>query len=418
MPIYCDPSELSVLEQQYQALPKQEPPLQLWQGNLSPEQLDLYSSFSDIEGPYDACGHDCRGYLGIHAEGLPEARAYFAGLLGVEQEEVLVLGNSSMEIFFQVCANALMRGVPDAAKPWPSYAHFVCPVPGYFRHFYALQYLGIRMHQIPLGKVGPNMSEVESIVQFDKRYTGIVITPLCSNPTGIDYSDAIIKRICCMKTANLDFRIFADLAYAQHHLGTPRKKQLPNMLELCRDAGVPDRPMLFFSTSKITHPQNGVAVLVSSKKNLEWFMKMQQAIKCGPPLMEQLRQVRYLRKEGIGVVMHKHATILAPKFEAVCQAFREEFTATDIASWSEPRGYFICLFLRHPVAHEAVEYAVQKGYIFADPREMYPNKDDIKNNIIRIAPSSQSAEVNYKSVKVLALCVKLASAQYQPEPKF
>jgi DNA-binding transcriptional MocR family regulator len=321
--------ELKVQENRYQAFADLKLKLNMTRGKPCSEQLDLANGLQTALSEKDfksADGTDCRNYGGL--EGIPEARQLFADLLSVPASQILVLGNSSLNLMYDTMARAMLFAVPGAERPWSKEASvkFLCPVPGYDRHFAVTQSLGIEMIPVPMTAEGPDMDLVESLVAADASIKGMWSVPVYSNPDGYTYSEATCRRLAEMKTAAPDFRIWWDNAYVVHHLFADDRDSVPDILDLCDTAGNPDRDFEFASTSKITYAGAGLACLASSPANLAWFKKQLTIQTIGPDKMNQLRHIRYLASSGgIEAIMDRHAQILRPKFELVLERLDEEW---------------------------------------------------------------------------------------------
>ena len=330
-----------------------------------PEQLDLSLGLLDCLGHADyraADGSDCRNYGGL--DGLPEARALFAEFLEVDPSEVIVGGNSSLAMMYDTVIQALLRGMPGGTAAWRALPglKFLCPSPGYDRHFAICQHLGIEMLTVDMTAQGPDMEQVEHLVTSDPSIKGMWCVPKYSNPTGITFSDAVVERLAHVRTAAPDFRIFWDNAYAVHHL-TDTPDRLRNLFAACKSTGNPDRVLVFGSTSKVSFAGAGVAVMAGSAANVR-HIKAGMAIQTiGPDKLNQLRHVRFFRDmAGIEAHMRKHAAILRPKFAAVEEVLTRELGGTGVATWSRPRGgYFVSLDTLDGCAKAVVAMAADAG---------------------------------------------------------
>jgi aspartate/methionine/tyrosine aminotransferase len=389
--------------------------LDMTRGKPSAEQLDLSAGLISILGPGDhraADGTDCRNY-GI-LEGLAEARRLFAAILDVEPDDILVEGNSSLALMHDTIVQALLRPLPDAREAWralPS-IKFLCPSPGYDRHFAICEHLGIAMETIEMRADGPDMDAVEGIVASDPTVKGIWCVPKYSNPTGVTFSDKVVERMARMKTAAADFRIFWDNAYAIHVL-EGRPDPLLNILQACKNAGNPNRPFIFGSTSKVTFAGAGVAMVAASPANLS-FLKAGMSIQTiGPDKLNQLRHVRFFRDaEAIHSHMQKHAALLRPKFDAVQEILAKELGGTGVAEWSHPRGgYFVSLDVPDGCAKRVVAIANEAGVKLTAAGATFPYGRDPRDRNIRIAPSLPPSEEIRQAMELLAICVQLSALE-------
>jgi aspartate/methionine/tyrosine aminotransferase len=386
--------------------------LNMARGKPSPEQLDLANGIFTLVGKDDfktAGGVDGRNYE--LATGIPEARSLFAPIVGAPAEQVIVAYNSSLAHMHDSVVFALLHGVPGGT-PWSKQAvKFLCPVPGYDRHFTICERFGIEMVSVPLRDDGPDMDTVERLVKDDAAVKGIWCVPKHSNPTGAVYSNATVDRLASMKTAAPDFRIFWDNAYAIHDFVDG--VELANILDACARHGHDNRAFVYASTSKITFAGAGVAVFASSKDNVAWMTKEMSARTIGPDKLNQLRHVRFLRDEaGLYAHMKKHRAILAPKFDAVDAAFTEHLKGTGTATWTKPRGgYFISLDVPPGCASRVVDLAKQAGIVLTPAGATHPYGKDPEDQNIRIAPSFPSLAEIKDAAEGIALSVLVASTE-------
>ena len=389
--------------------------LNMARGKPCREQLDLSSGMmtclteSDVKA---LDGSDCRNY-GL-LEGLPEARALFGSLLRVPAQQVIVAGNSSLNLMYDAVARALLTVIPGAARPWSkeSTVKFLCPSPGYDRHFAVCRELGIEMVVVDMTPEGPDMDQVERLCAKDPTVKGIWCVPVYSNPDGITYSAEVCRRLAVMETAP-DFRIFWDNAYFLHHLYSDRQDAVPEMLGLCAEAGHPDRVYEFASTSKVTFAGGGVAALASSPANIEHIRRNMGIQTIGHDKINQLRHVRYLKDvEGVERLMARHGDLLRPKFETVLRILEAELGGLGIASWNSPRGgYFISLFVEKGLAKRIIAMARTAGVELTPAGATYPYGQDPNDWNIRIAPSFPPNSELSAAIEVLCVCVRLASAR-------
>ena len=350
-------------------------------------------------------GVDSRNYGGL--DGFDEAKKLFGDYLGLSPAEVIVGGNSSLQMMHDTVGQLMTHGSSTERKPWWGTAPvFLCPVPGYDRHFTILERWGIRMVTVPLTPEGPDMEQVESLVSRDRAIRGMFIVPRYSNPTGWTVGDAVVERLAAMPTAAPDFRIFWDDAYSVHHLGGGRAP-LASLLGACRKAGNPDRALIFGSTSKISFPGGGVAFQGGSESNCAWVRERLFAQTIGPDKVNILRHVRFFRDmNGVMAHMDRHARILAPKFQAVDRILTRELGGSGVASWTTPEGgYFISLDTVDGLASAAVKLAAELGVKVTPAGSTFPYRKDPRDRNIRIAPTFPGLAALEKATEVLAVCV-------------
>jgi DNA-binding transcriptional MocR family regulator len=399
------------LRARYDAIAARPLGLDMTRGKPCPEQLDLTLGMLELHDYRAADGSDCRNY-GL-LEGLPEARRLFAELLRVEPAEVIVGGNSSLALMHDVIVQALVKGMPDA-PPWTAQpgVKFLCPSPGYDRHFAICERYGIAMITVPIGSDGPDMDEVERLAASDPTVKAIWCVPQYSNPTGITYADAVVDRLAGMTTAAPDFRIFWDNAYAVHHL-VERPARLKSILAACRTAGHPDRPLIFTSTSKISFAGAGIAAFAASATNVRHVLAAMSIQTIGADKLNQLRHVRFFKDAaGIAAHMRGHAAILKPKFDAVGEILERELGGIGVASWSRPRGgYFISLDTLDGCAAKVVAMADAAGVKLTKAGATFPHGKDPRDRNIRLAPSLPSLEEIRQSMALVALCTQLVSIE-------
>jgi len=402
-------------ERAHAALCAQPLKLSMARGVPSAEQVSLSDALLSLPGSNDfhaEDGTDCRNYMGL--QGLPEARCLFAFMLGVPPDQVIVNGNSSLATMYDCLSHAFRAGVPGGNGPWhavPSGVAFLCPVPGYDRHFAMCEAFGIRLIQVPLLDHGPDMEAVRAHVQ-DPSVRGMWCMPKYSNPTGAVYAESVIEALAAMPTAAPDFRLFWDNAYGLHHLGE-EDVQIANIAELCNAHGHADRPLVFASTSKITFAGAGVALFGASPENIRWWLRHAMVRSVGPDKINQLRHVRFLRdRAGLEALMQRHRALLAPRFDYVLQVFERELLEHGIAQWTRPRGgYFITLEVLPGTERRVVELAGRAGVTLTPAGAPFPNGIDPQDRILRIAPSSSSIAEVGEAAEVIALCTKLAAAE-------
>jgi len=389
--------------------------LDMTRGKPGPEQLDLSMEMLHILGPQDyraSNGLDCRNYGSL--DGLPEMKAIFADFLGASPSEVLIGGNASLSLMHDTVVNAMLHGVPGSKKPWnkEEKVRFLCPVPGYDRHFNICQHLGIEMINIEMTDEGPDMDAVEAWVSGDATVKGIWCVPRYSNPTGVTFSEQVVRRLAVMPAAAEDFRIMWDNAYAVHHL-TDTPRPLANILQACKEAGHPNRVFMYGSTSKITFAGAGVSAMAGSEENIAWMLTHRFMQTIGPDKLNQLRHVRFFGDmEGIRSHMKKHAAILKPKFRAVDEILNRELNGLELAGWTRPEGgYFISLNTAEGCAKRVVELAAKAGVKLTAAGATFPYRNDPRDRNIRIAPSLPSLPELKKATEVLAVCIKLAAKE-------
>ncbi|MFC5908958.1 aminotransferase [Streptacidiphilus monticola] len=387
--------------------------LDLTRGKPSPEQLDLSAAILSLPGANDyvsAEGIDTRNYGGV--EGLIEIREIFGKLLGIPAQQLLAAGNASLNLMHDVLVHALLTPVPGAERRWVDEEEvvFLCPSPGYDRHFALTERFGIRMVPVALTGEGPDMDEVERLVASDARIKAIWCVPKYSNPTGETYSDEVVRRLAAMPTAAPDFRILWDNAYAVHDL-TDEQVPLLNVLEACAEAGNPDRVFVFASTSKITLAGAGVAFFGSSAANVAWLNKVLVKQTIGPDKVNHLRHVRFFGDaDGVLAHMQKHRALLEPRFEAVYEVLEAELTG--IATWTRPKGgYFVSLEVPDGCAAEVVRLAKEAGIALTPAGSAFPYGKDPRDHQIRLAPSFPSVDEVREAMRAVAVCVKLAVAE-------
>ncbi len=388
--------------------------LDMSRGKPAPAQLDLTMPMMNIldgDSLKAENGFDCRNY-GV-LDGIPEAKKMFADVLGVQPENIIVYGNSSLAIMYDVMSRAWTHGVLGN-KPWSKYdkVKFLCPVPGYDRHFSICEYFGIEMINIPSNDEGPDMDMVEKLVSEDETVKGIWCVPQYSNPTGVSYSDAVVKRFAALKSKAPDFRIFWDNAYCIHHL-TDSPECILNIFDECKKNGTENMVYEFMSTSKVSFPGSGVAVLATSKENVESIKKGLGIATIGYDKINQLRHVKFFKNaEGLKEHMKKHKEILAPKFDVVIDQLEKNIAPLGIAKWHKAEGgYFISFDAMSGCAKRIVSLCKEAGVVLTGAGATYPYGNDPEDSNIRIAPSYPSVEELSKAMELFCICIKLASAE-------
>lgn len=375
--------------------------------NLSMEMMDVLSSESNL-----ACeeGVDCRNY-GV-LDGITEAKQLLADMMEVPKSNIVIFGNSSLNIMFDTIARSMTHGVMGST-PWCKLdkVKFLCPVPGYDRHFSITEYFGIEMIPIPMTTDGPDMDIVEEFVNNDSAVKGIWCVPKYSNPQGITYSDETVRRFAGLHPAATDFRIFWDNAYGIHHLYEDKQDQLIEILEECEKAGNPDMVYKFSSTSKISFPGSGIAAIAASDANLADIRKQMMIQTIGHDKVNQLRHARYFKDiHGMVAHMKKHADIMRPKFDTVLRTLESELGGLEIGSWIAPRGgYFISFDAMDGCAKNIVAKAKEAGLVMTGAGATFPYGRDPKDSNIRIAPSYPTAEELAVATQIFVLSVKLVT---------
>ncbi len=407
----------SELMERYREFQSRNLDLDMTRGKPCPEQLDLSLEMFecvDAEHYRTLDGVDCRNYGGV--DGILEARDLFSQYLEVEQDEIVIGGNSSLKLMHDTIISAMVTGVVNSQVPWVRLpkVKFLCPSPGYDRHFSICEYLGIEMITVEMNESGPYMTQVERLVEEDEAIKGIWCVPKHSNPTGVTYSDEVVTRLANMKTKAKDFRIFWDNAYAVHHL-TETPDRLVNILSACKEAGNPERVFIFGSTSKITFGGAGVAMMAGSKKNIEFVKKQIAYQTIGPDKLNQLRHVRFLRNmEGIHDHMKKHAVLLKPKFDAVLSILEAELGGKNVAEWGKPKGgYFVSINTLDGCASAVVDMTAKAGVKLTPAGATFPYKKDYRDRNIRIAPSFPLIEDIFSAMELVTICIQLVSIEKQ-----
>ncbi|MDR2889253.1 MAG: aminotransferase [Lachnospiraceae bacterium] len=390
--------------------------LDMSRGKPSRQQLDLSMEMLDTLNSSTpaatADGTDCRNYGGL--DGLPEARALLGEIMGVPADNVLVGGNASLTIMYDIIARSMTHGVMGGV-PWckQEKIKFLCPAPGYDRHFAITGFFDIEMITVPMTADGPDMAVVEAHVCNDEAVKGIWCVPKYSNPQGVSYSDETVRRFAALTPAAADFRIFWDNAYAVHHLYDHDQDNILEILSECEKAGHPDMVYEFCSTSKISFAGAGICGVAASKGNLDFMRRSIGMQTIGPDKLNQLRHVNYFKDmAGITAHMKKHAAIVRPKFQAVLKKLDEELKGLGIASWTEPKGgYFISFEAMDGCAREIVRLCKEAGVVLTGAGAAYPYGNDPKDSNIRIAPTFPTAEEMEQAAELFVLCVKLASVR-------
>jgi len=400
------------LLQRYREFQAQGLTLDMTRGKPCAEQLDLSLGMldGDIGGAYlTPDGLDCRNYGGL--DGIPAAKELFAAYMQVEPDELIIGGNSSLNMMHDTILRAMLKGMINGATPWGRLpkVKFLCPSPGYDRHFFICEYLGIEMIAVDMLEDGPDMDQVEDLVAGDELIKGIWCVPQYSNPTGAVYADKVVERLANMNTRAKDFRIFWDNAYAVHHL-VDKPRPLKNILVACRQAGNPERALMFGSTSKVSFAGAGLAMMAGSRINMEWIKSQMAYQTIGPDKLNQLRHVLFFKDiDGITAHMKKHAAILKPKFNAVQGILDRELEGKNIARWSKPQGgYFVSIDTMDGCATAVVKKAADAGVKLTPAGSTYPYKKDPLDRNIRIAPSFPPLENVQAAMELVAICIQIA----------
>lgn len=402
--------ELESVKVRYNAFKDRGITLDMSRGKPGPEQMDISSKMFDAVsndlGYKNETGIDCRNYGGL--DGLPELKRLFSQIFGVDESLVIVGGNSSLNMMFDTIAQAMTHGF--GAEPWlmQKNVKFLCPAPGYDRHFAICEHFGIELIAVANTPEGPDMDAVEKLIK-DPSVKGIWCVPKYSNPEGITYSDETVRRIAALKPAAVDFRVFWDNAYAIHSLYDEDDKLL-NIYDECVRQGNPNLVIQFTSTSKITFPGAGVAAQTAGPEDVARIKNRMSFQTIGPDKLNQLRHARiFTSLDKVLEHMKKHADVLRPKFEIVLDRFEKEFGGLDIASWTKPKGgYFISLNLPEGCAKKVHTLCKEAGLVLTEAGATFPYGKDPKDSNLRIAPSYPDNEEITLAAELLAICVKIA----------
>ena len=408
--------ERAAMEAKYRAFQEKGIKLDMSRGKPSKAQLDLSNGMMDVlnSSADMVCeaGVDCRNY-GI-MDGIPEARRLLADMSEVPEKNILIYGNSSLNVMFDTVARAMSMGV-CGHTPWAKLdeVKFLCPVPGYDRHFGITEFFGIKMINVPLLETGPDMDMVEKLVSEDPAVKGIWCVPKYSNPTGTSYSDETVLRFARLKPAAPDFRIFWDNAYSIHHLYEDDQDVIPELLTECEKVGNEDMVYKFISTSKVSFPGSGIAAMAASEANLADARRSMKYQTIGHDKLNQLRHVRFFKDmDGMHEHMRKHAAILRPKFQAVLGTLESGLGGLEIGTWTNPKGgYFISFNSLDGCAKRIVSLAKEAGLVLTGAGATYPYGKDPHDSNIRIAPSFPTPEELQQAAELFVVCVKLASAE-------
>lgn len=408
--------EYRKLSAAYREMEQQGLHLDLSRGKPSPEQLELSRKMLDEVNSGSVLdsvdGTDCRNYGGL--DGIPEAKALLAGMVGCRPEQVIVGGNSSLTLMFDILSHAMIDGLLGGT-PWCQVPDrkFLCPVPGYDRHFAMTEHFGFELVPVPMLPDGPDMNLVERLVREDASIKGIWCVPKYQNPTGVVFSHEVVKRFANLKPAAKDFRIFWDNAYCVHDLYPEEAEPLPDILSLCEQAGSPDLVYEFCSTSKAAFPGAGISGVAASAANLIELRRVWKFATIGPDKLNQLRQARFFRNTaGLKAHMARHADLLRPKFERVEAILKEDLARSGAGSWTEPKGgYFISFNTLPGCAARTVELCKKAGVKFTPAGATWPCGRDPEDRNIRLAPSYASLEEIELAVRLFTICVRLAALE-------
>jgi len=416
---FLSPDELTALharhQQDYAQLQSKKLSLDLTRGKPAPEQLDLSNRLLSLPGNdyRDPEGTDTRNYGGLH--GLPGLRAIFSELLGIPVPNLIAGNNSSLELMHDIVAFSMLYGGVDSQRPWikEPVVKFLCPVPGYDRHFAITEAMGVEMIDVPMLGDGPDVDLIEELVAVDPAIKGMWSVPVFGNPTGVTYSWETVRRLVQMRTAAPDFRLFWDNAYAVHTLTHDFVSQV-DVLGLAATAGNPHRPYVFASTSKITFAGAGVSFLGGSLGNIAWYLQHAGKKSIGPDKVNQLRHLRFFGDaDGVRLHMLRHQQILAPKFALALEILEQRLGDSKIASWTDPKGgYFISLDVLPGTAKRTVALAKDAGIALTEAGASFPYRNDPDDKNIRIAPTFPSLPDLRDAVDGLATCALLAASEF------
>lgn len=409
-------AEKKSLEAEYKKFQQRGLKLDMSRGKPSQEQLDLSMGMMDVLASYVdlTCedGTDCRNY-GV-LDGIHEAKVLIGDMIECNPDNIIIYGNSSLNIMYDTIARSMTHGVMGNT-PWCKLdkVKFLCPVPGYDRHFAITETFGIEMINIPMTENGPDMDLVEKYVNNDETVKGIWCVPKYSNPQGVVYSDETVRRFAALKPAAADFRIFWDNAYVVHHLYKEDQAQILDILEECKKAGNPDMVFEFCSTSKVSFPGSGIAAIASSEANIADIKKRLTIQTIGHDKINQLRHVKFFKNvDGIKAHMEKQADLIRPKFELVEKIFSDELASRGIGTWMHPLGgYFISFEAPEGCAKEIVSKCKEAGVVLTGAGSPFPYKKDPKDSVIRIAPTYPSLAELEQAANVFVVVVRMAAAE-------
>ena len=407
-------TQIENVRRDYEAFRARGLKLDMTRGKPAPDQLDLADGLLTAVDASDyaaASGEDTRNYS--VGQGLPELRALFAGLLGAPADRIVAADNSSLALMHDCIVWALLKGVPGGSEPWSKTASpaFICPVPGYDRHFALCESYGFRLLPVAMTEHGPDMDAVETLAR-DPSVKGMWCVPKYSNPGGEIYADETVQRLAAMPTGAADFRLFWDNAYVVHHL-TETRHPVADILALCEAADHPDRAFVFASTSKITLAGAGVALFAASAANVKWYLGCSGLRSIGPDKINQLRHIRFLKDEaGLARHMDAHCALLAPKFAAVLKALDTRLGGTNVARWSRPEGgYFISVDAMDGTASRVVELAKAAGVALTPAGATWPGSYDPNDRSLRLAPTFPTLADVEAAAEGIAICIQLAALE-------
>jgi DNA-binding transcriptional MocR family regulator len=394
--------------------------LDLTRGKLSPAQLDLSNALLSLPGEdfRDGDGTDTRNYGGLH--GLPELRAIFGDLLGIPVPNLIAGNNASLELMHDVVVFSMLHGGVDSPRPWKGEpaVKFLCPSPGYDRHFAITESLDIAMITVPMREDGPDVDLIEELVAADPAIKGMWCVPVYSNPTGVTYSWETVRRLVQMQTAANDFRLMWDNAYPVHTLTHDFVRHI-DVLGLAAAAGNPNRPLVFSSTSKITFAGAGVSFFGGSLGNIAWYLQYAGKKSIGPDKVNQLRHLRFFGDaDGVRLQMQRHQELLAPKFALVLEILEDRLGESKIASWTEPKGgYFVSLDVLPGTARRTIALAKDVGIALTEAGSAFPYRKDPEDKNIRIAPSFPALPELREAMHGLATCALLSATESLLKPE-
>jgi DNA-binding transcriptional MocR family regulator len=409
-------AEKSALESEYEKIKAQKLALDMSRGKPGEEQLDLSLPMMDVLNSKSNFksenGMDLRNYGGL--DGIPEAKRLVAGMIGCKPENIIIYGNSSLNVMYDQIARAMFDGI-CGNEPWSRQGtvKFLCPVPGYDRHFAITEHFGIEMIPVAMTEDGPDMDVVEHYVSTDPMVKGIWCVPKYSNPQGVVYSDEVVRRFAALKPAANDFRIFWDNAYAVHHLYEEDQAEILEILEECEKAGNPDIVLEFCSTSKVTFPGSGIAALAASENNLKDIKSQLTFQTIGHDKLNQMRHVMYFGDiDGLKSHMEQQAALIRPKFEMLNELLTKEIAPRGLGSWVNPKGgYFICFESLEGCAKQIVAKCKEAGVTMTGAGAPFPYGKDPKDNVIRIAPTFPSLKELTQAAEVFVTVVRMVSAE-------
>lgn len=401
--------ELALLQQTYHTYAEKGLKLDMSRGKPCPQQLDLSMDMLKIDVFKGETGIDARNYGNL--EGMPEARKFFADMLGTQPDEVFVGGNSSLNMMYSLIELGWRAGFPDSPAPWRNQEKpkFLCPAPGYDRHFRITEYFEFELVTVPMTLQGPDMDVVEELVK-DPAVKGMWVVPMYSNPDGYTCSDETVRRLAAMETAAPDFKIFWDHAYGVHHL-TDTPDTVLNILDACCEAGHALRPLLFCSLSKVTFSGAAVAAMAACRENIDFVLENVFPMVISFDKMNQLRHVAFLKDmDGLAAHMKRHRAIVQPKFNIVLETFARELDG--VAQWTKPNGgYFVSLYVETGCAKRTVQLCKEAGVVLTGAGAAYPYGVDPSDSNIRIAPTFPPVEELRIASDLLCVCVKIATLE-------